>query len=150
MDFFQELIANRVLWVVVVAWFAAQAVKVIIDVIVQRRFDFARFFFGLGGMPSSHSAMVSALAVAVGMQEGFNSAAFVIAFVVAGVVMTDAAGVRRAAGQHAEVINRMVKDLFEPGRTPINRSLKELLGHSPFEVVVGAILGVAIAIIMML
>lgn len=149
MTFFQELMANRVLWVVLVAWFTAQAIKVSLDVIIQRKFDWGRFFFGLGGMPSSHSAMVCALAVAVGITEGFNSVLFAVVFVLAGVVMTDAAGVRRAAGQQAEVINKIVKDLFALGRTPTNEILKEFLGHTPFEVIVGGIWGIVVALVMM-
>ena len=89
-----ELLANRVLWVAISGWFVAQALKVVFTYIIERRWDLGRFF-GLGGMPSSHSAVVCGMATAVGIARGFYSIEFTMAFVTASVVMTDAAGVRR-------------------------------------------------------
>ena len=97
---FEELFANRIMWVGVLAWFVAQAIKVLLALIREKRFRY-QLFFSLGGMPSSHSAIVSALSASIGLVNGFNSSEFAISFVVAVVVMTDAAGVRRAAGKQA-------------------------------------------------
>lgn len=148
MRFFTELFANRVLWVAILCWFVAQALKVVFAFIVDGRWAFDRFW-GLGGMPSSHSAVVCGLATAVGLSVGFYSAEFAIATVLASVVMTDAAGVRRAAGKQAAVLNKIVQDMISRGRVPTQENLKELLGHSPFEVTIGALLGILIAVIAM-
>jgi acid phosphatase family membrane protein YuiD len=145
---FYELITNRVLMTCVAAWFIAQALKVLFYYILEKRWDLNRMF-GLGGMPSSHSAVVCALATAVGVSRGFYSPEFAISFVLASVVMTDAAGVRRAAGKQAALINRIVKELIEEGKGLTHETLKELLGHSPFEVLIGALLGILIAVIIM-
>lgn len=148
MQFFEELFANRVLLVGVLGWFFAQALKVVFTYVLERKWDFSRFF-GLGGMPSSHAAVVCGLAAAVGISRGYYSAEFAIAFVLAGVVMTDAAGVRRAAGKQAAMLNKIVQDMIASGRGLSGETLKELLGHTPFEVLVGALLGVLIAFIVM-
>ena len=148
MRFLMEILANRVLMVSVVCWFVAQALKVVFTYIVERRWDFGRFF-GLGGMPSSHSSVVCGLATAVGFAEGFYSSGFAIAVILACVVMTDAAGVRRAAGKQAALLNRIVQDMIANGRGLTYETLKELLGHSPFEVTIGALLGILIAVVMM-
>ncbi len=148
MRFFQEIAMNRVLLVGVVCWFVAQALKVVFHLIIEQKWDFARFF-GLGGMPSSHSSVVCGLATAVGLQSGFYSPEFAISFVLAAVVMTDAAGVRRAAGKQAALLNRIMADMMQHGRGLTYESLKELLGHSPFEVLIGALLGVLIGFLMM-
>ena len=147
MRFFTELAGNRVFWAAVASWFVAQALKVVFTYIVERRWVLSRFF-GLGGMPSSHSAVVCSVAVGTGMANGFYSSEFAIAFILACVVMTDAAGVRRAAGQQAAVLNKIVQDMIESGRGLTSESLKELLGHTPFEVIIGALLGVLIGILM--
>lgn len=148
MQFFEELFANRVLLVGVLGWFFAQALKVVFTYVLERKWDFSRFF-GLGGMPSSHAAVVCGLAAAVGISRGYYSAEFAIALVLAGVVMTDAAGVRRAAGKQAAMLNKIVQDMIASGRGLSGETLKELLGHTPFEVLVGALLGVLIAFIVM-
>ncbi len=148
MRLLNELAANRVLLVAVVSWFVAQALKVVFTYIIERRWDLGRFF-GLGGMPSSHSSVVCGIAVAAGIARGFYSTEFAIAFVLACVVMTDAAGVRRAAGKQAALLNKIVQDMIANGFGFKFESLKELLGHSPFEVTIGALLGVAIAVMIM-
>ena len=147
MRFFTEIASNRVFWAAVTSWFVAQALKVVFTYIVERRWDLGRFF-GLGGMPSSHSSVVCSVAVAIGMADGFYSSEFALAFILACVVMTDAAGVRRAAGQQAAVLNKVVQDMIANGRGLTSDTLKELLGHTPFEVVIGAMLGVLIGILM--
>jgi acid phosphatase family membrane protein YuiD len=98
-------------------------------------------------MPSSHSAFTSSLAVAIGIEAGFDSALFALALGFALVVMYDAAGIRRAAGKQAAVLNHIVDELFHSGRIRENR-LRELLGHTPVEVLAGAALGVAVSVIM--
>lgn len=141
----QEILANSVLWTAIFAWFTAQVIKFMLVLITTKTIDFRRLT-GSGGMPSSHSAIVCSLAIAVGLQEGFASAGFAICTIIAFVVMYDASGVRRAAGQHAKILNDLIR-----GTSNISsggKLLKELLGHSPLEVVAGAALGIAIAVIM--
>ncbi len=148
MEILSQIGHNRVLWVSVLGWFVAQALKIVFTFISEGRLDFKRIV-GLGGMPSSHSSVVCALATATGIAYGFDTVEFAICAVLATIVMTDAAGVRRAAGKQARQINRIVQDMIESGRGLTYETMKELLGHSPFEVVVGAILGILIAIIAM-
>ena len=148
MRFFQEIIMNRVLLVAITCWFVAQALKVVFHLIIEQKLDFSRFF-GLGGMPSSHSSVVCGLATSVGLSSGFYSPEFAISFILAAVVMTDAAGVRRAAGKQAAVLNQLIADMFDPDRGLTYETLKELLGHSPFEVLIGALLGILIGFLMM-
>ena len=123
----------------VTAWALAQIVKVPLDYFFTREMNW-HLLFSAGGMPSSHSALVVALGWAIGLEYGFDSAAFAIAFVVGVVVIYDATGVRRAAGEHAKVINRMIDDLVE-GHPLKEKELKELLGHTPRQVFVGIIFG---------
>ena len=149
MRYIQEILSNRVLWIAVLSWFAAQALKIVFTAILERRWDFSRLFFGLGGMPSSHSSVVCSLATAVGIARGFYSVEFAMSFMFAFIVMTDAAGVRRAAGKQAAVLNKLVQEMLSTGKGPTTEKLKELLGHTPFEVVVGALLGVLIALLFM-
>ena len=148
MRFFTEILSNRVLIVGVLSWFSAQALKVVFTYIIERKWDLGRFF-GLGGMPSSHSAVVCGVAAAVGLSRGFYSSDFALAAILAGVVMTDAAGVRRAAGRQAVLLNKIVQDMIANGRGFSYERLKELLGHSPFEVLIGALLGVLLAVSIM-
>ncbi|XP_038689560.1 uncharacterized membrane protein YuiD-like isoform X2 [Tripterygium wilfordii] len=112
----------------------------------DRKWDF-RKMLGSGGMPSSHSALVTALAVAVGLQEGTETPAFAIALVVACVVMYDASGVRLHAGRQAELLNQIVCEL--PPEHPISnvRPLRDKLGHTPVQVGAGAVLGCIVAIV---
>lgn len=144
MRILMEIAQNQVLITGLLAWFVAQGLKVVFTVIVDRKIDLKRMF-GLGGMPSSHSAVVCSLATGCGITCGFYSVEFAIAAVLATVVMTDAAGVRRAAGKQAVQINRIVQDMIENGHGLTYENMKELLGHTPFEVLVGAILGIILA-----
>ncbi len=148
MRYIQEILSNRILMVGVLSWFVAQALKVIFTAILEKRLDLGRLF-GLGGMPSSHSSVVCGMATAVGMARGFYSVEFAICTIMAMVTMTDAAGVRRAAGKQAAVLNKIVQDMIESGKGPTNERLKELLGHTPFEVLIGALLGVLIGLLCM-
>lgn len=143
-----DLLGNRVFWACVLSWIAAQGSKVVICRLVDKKWDFRRFL-GLGGMPSSHSSVTCTLAVSAGIMRGFGSLEFVMALVMAIVVMTDASGVRREAGQHARVLNKILQEMMENDKGITFDTLKELLGHSPFEVLVGALLGVLVAFIVM-
>ena len=130
----------------VVAWTIAQTAKVIIYSIREHRLNL-RVLAVTGGMPSSHSAIVMGMTTAVGKYAGVNSAAFAIALIFSFVVMYDAAGLRRAAGRQAAILNRLVEDLVNM-RGVQEAKLRELLGHTPVEVLVGAILGVAAGLIL--
>lgn len=140
------LFGNRIIATSVLAWFIAQLLKVIFVLIIEKRIDFSRFV-GSGGMPSSHTAFVASLAVSVASVKGFDSVEFAISFAVAMVVMYDASGVRRAAGQQARILNKLVYEWRRHDLTFVEEQLKELLGHTPFEVLIGALLGIAIALI---
>ena len=125
----------------VTATLAAQVLKVILVLLTERRWAFDRML-ETGGMPSSHSATVTSLAVTIGMVEGFGSTIFALAIVFAGIVMYDASGIRRAAGMHAQLINDLVQELahlFDEGFQPT--ALKTLLGHTYPQVIVGSLLG---------
>jgi len=141
-----ELAKNKVFWLTISAWFITQTLKVIIGVIRERRFDF-RWFVGTGGMPSSHAATVSALATSVGLYVGFDSVQFAISVAFAIVVIFDAQGVRRATGKQAELLNKMLDDIYWKHRIQEDR-LKELLGHAPIEVFVGIALGIALVVLL--
>ncbi len=144
-DLFSQLIANRVLQTAVGALLAAQILKVFFVLLVRGKLDL-RFFLNSGGMPSSHSALVSALAVSIGREYGFDSAFFAIATVFALIVMYDAAGVRRAAGKQAEVLNQIIEQIYRNQNLTQER-LKELIGHTPIEVFAGCLLGILYALV---
>ena len=139
-----EIFANPVFMAAVWAWAVAQTLKVLFYSMRERRVNL-RWLVTMGGMPSSHSATVAGLATAVGLREGVRSTPFAIALAFALVVMYDAAGVRRAAMTQARILNQIVDELFQ-GHPISETRLRELLGHTPVEVFVGAILGIAIAI----
>ena len=144
--YLEQLWHNSVLWTAVIGWAAAQIIKFILVFLLYRKVDFRRFT-GSGGMPSSHSSLVVSLAVSVGFTEGFDSLIFAACAVTALIVMYDAAGVRRSAGQQAAILNRIVEDWGKEDYTHTEKRLKELLGHTPVEVIAGALLGAIIAII---
>jgi acid phosphatase family membrane protein YuiD len=128
-----------------VAWFVAQVAKVLLSSFRLRRLNL-RVLADPGGMPSSHAAIVMGLTAAVGKHLGLSTAPFAIALIFSFVVMYDAAGVRRAAGRQAAVLNRLVQDLVHM-RGVQETELRELLGHTPVEVLVGAVLGIGIALL---
>ncbi len=127
----------------VLGWFVAQGLKVLIYWYRHHKIDF-RLFVGTGGMPSSHSSFVSSLSAAIGLEAGWNSPAFILSLGMALVIMSDAAGVRRAAGQQAQILNQILDDLNRSKPFPHTR-LKELLGHTPVQVFVGAFIGIVVA-----
>lgn len=133
---------NSVLITAFTAWAIAQITKVITFAVKEKRINFRRLV-GTGGMPSSHTTFVASLATGIGIKEGVNTSIFALAVVFALVVMYDAAGVRRAAGKQAQVLNRIVDDIYKKDFHP--ERLKELLGHTPVEVLVGAGFGIAYA-----
>jgi len=139
-----ELFQNRVLGTALLAWILAQVLKVLIASAVTRTIAVSRVF-GSGGMPSSHAAFVMSLSLSIGFETGFDSAVFALSAVFAMVVMYDAAGVRRAAGKQAKLLNSIVMHWIGEGKPPDYEQLKELLGHTPVEVFAGAVLGAMIA-----
>lgn len=151
MSDFATIIENRVLLVALSAWVLAQAAKILLNFLLEKKWDF-NLLVSSGGFPSSHTAIVSALAISIGKTEGWDSSLFAISVALAVIVMYDAAGVRRAAGNHARVINYLVEWMrqHQAGRLADNlqqERLKELIGHTPFEVFGGAALGCALALI---
>ncbi|HLB65499.1 MAG TPA: divergent PAP2 family protein [Anaerolineales bacterium] len=137
------LFDNRALVACMIAWGLAQALKLPIEYALTRTWDWS-LLLRAGGMPSSHSALVSAAAHAIGLTEGFDSPIFALAIAIAMVVIYDATGIRRQAGRHAEIINAMVRDLVE-GHPLRQEQLREVLGHSPFEAFVGLVMGILVA-----
>lgn len=137
------MMKNVILATAFTAWMIAQILKTLTSYWKHGTLHFERLV-GAGGMPSSHTALVVSLAWSVGLHEGFGSAIFAVSVILAGIVMYDAAGVRRAAGKQAKVINKLVRQL-RVEHTVHDITLKELLGHSPIEVLAGALLGIGIA-----
>ncbi|MCL1963455.1 MAG: divergent PAP2 family protein [Firmicutes bacterium] len=144
MDDIARMFENQVLDAALLAWVIAQALKLIISSVSSRKLVLARLIES-GGMPSSHAAFVVALSFGVGFRVGFDSAVFALAAVFALVVMYDATGVRRETGIQAKLLNRIVTDLIEEGRLPQQDQVRELLGHTPVEVLAGAIIGAFVA-----
>ena len=142
--FFQEIARNKILIVTLSAWAIAQCIKVVRGVIHEKRFDF-RWFIGTGGMPSSHAAGATALATTCGLRYGVDSVEFALAAVFAMVTMFDAQGVRRATGEQAEILNKIMDDIYWKGRIEADR-LKELIGHTPVQVFIGGMLGFVLAL----
>ena len=134
---------NKILLITLAVWAIAQGIKVVLGVIREKRFNF-KWFIGTGGMPSSHAAGAMALATACGLETGFDSIEFALAVVFALVTMFDAQGVRRAAGQQAAMLNQILDDMYWKGRIETER-LFELIGHSPLQVIIGGLLGIALA-----
>ena len=139
-----EIIRNPVLFPALVAWLVAQTIKVLLHMIFYGKIDYSRFI-GSGGMPSSHSAFVMSLSVSIGLIHGWASTYFAISLALAFIVMYDAAGVRRAAGKQAAVLNDIIEEIQANRGIPAEK-LKELIGHTPVEVIAGAILGVIISL----
>lgn len=140
-----QFLHNKVMLTAFFGWFIAQCIKVFRGVIKEKRFNF-KWFIGTGGMPSSHAAGATALAASIGIQEGVGSPAFVIAGVFAIVVIFDAQGVRRATGKQAEILNKMLDDIYWKKEIQQDR-LKELIGHTPIQVIAGLLIGLCVAFI---
>lgn len=141
-----QILDNQILLVAIAACLIAQVLKLIIDLIQNGKFS-VKVLTTTGGMPSAHSALVTALAAGVGENLGWKSAEFAIATIFAIVVMYDAAGVRQAAGKQARILNQMVGELFSEDHKFNEEKLKELLGHTPVQVIAGSVLGVVISLL---
>lgn len=138
---FQAILQNTPLWAAIIAWATAQGIKIILTLIVDKKFDASRIV-GTGGMPSSHSSFTMALSFSIGKYYGFDSPLFAIALIFSFVTMYDAQGIRRAAGKQAEILNMLILE----HKIPDVGELKELLGHTPLEVAAGALLGIVIGL----
>jgi hypothetical protein len=139
------ILGNHALIVALLACIIAQVLKLLIELIRHRKLSL-RVLTTTGGMPSAHSALVTALATSIGEDFGWGSGEFAIAAMFAVIVMYDAAGVRQAAGKQARILNQMIDELFQEDHQFNEQKLKELLGHTPVQVIVGSILGVLIAV----
>lgn len=135
---------NYMLVSAIIGWFIAQVIKIFTNLFVKKEFDI-KILFSNGGMPSSHSSTVLALATAAAVSQGFGSPIFAVSGILAVIVMNDAFGVRWQAGVQAQIINKMVMELFS-NKEEFDVKLKEIIGHTPFQVFMGALLGTAIAI----
>ncbi|MCA1955148.1 MAG: divergent PAP2 family protein [Anaerolinea sp.] len=138
------LLQNRILIAALLGWFVAQTLKLPFEYLRSRKWNWG-LWFSAGGMPSSHSSLVTATALACGLYEGFDSPVFALSVAIMMIVVYDAAGVRRQAGIHAQKINLLIEELFT-GQPISEERLKEVLGHTPPEVVGGVILGIFIAL----
>ena len=139
------MLENRILAGALLAWLIAQSIKLAIALARTRRVDF-RYMASAGGMPSAHSALVTALATGVGREQGLDSALFAVAALFAAVVMYDAAGVRQAVSVQARILNRMMDEIFTQHAFS-ERRLLELLGHTRLEVFVGFLLGIVVGVL---
>ena len=139
------LFLNPILLTALTAWSIAQILKVLIEFILQRTWNWA-LLFQAGGMPSSHSAMVSAAALSIGLNMGFDLPVFAVASILAMIVIYDATGIRREAGRQAVLINTIIEEIAK-GKLAQHKRLKEVLGHTPGEALMGTLLGLAISVI---
>lgn len=146
MQEFNQIFNNHILIISIAACLMAQLLKLIIELIRHGKVNL-KYLVTTGGMPSAHSTLVSSLATGVGIKEGWNSSGFAIACLFAVIVMYDAAGVRQAAGKQARILNQILDGFFEDGKEVDEERLKELLGHTPFQVLVGLALGVGISLV---
>ncbi|MBE9222075.1 divergent PAP2 family protein [Cyanobacterium stanieri LEGE 03274] len=140
MQIVSEILSNKLIVIPLLSCIISQIIKVTVDTVHNRKFSF-RYIVSTGGMPSAHSALVGSLATGIGQTLGWSSPEFAIASIFAGIVMYDAAGVRQAAGKQARVLNQIMEGMINHEDFNEER-LKELLGHTPFQVVVGLILGI--------
>ena len=145
MNYLLDILNNKFIYIPILVWFFIQSSKVIWDLVATKKFNFKRIL-GAGGMPSSHSAVVTSLTVLIGKSEGLASPIFALSFIFAMVVMYDAAGVRRAAGKQAHLLNKIIET---PGLTnvEVQERLVEVLGHTPLQVIVGATIGIIVGLI---
>ncbi len=144
LDVIKEFFCNYMLVSAIIGWFLAQIIKIFTNLFVKKKFDI-RMLFSNGGMPSSHSSTVLALATAAAISQGLGSPAFAISGILSVIVMNDAFGVRWQAGRQAQVINKMIMELFQ-NTDQFDVKLKEIIGHTPFQVFMGALLGFVVAL----
>ena len=146
MQDFEAIFQNKILLVSLIACFSAQGLKLIIELIRHRKINF-RYLVSTGGMPSAHSALVGALATGVGLTKGWESPEFAIACLFAVIVMYDAAGVRQAAGKQARILYQLLDEFLHDNHHLNEERLKELLGHTPFQVLIGLTWGISVSIL---
>lgn len=142
---FVEIITNKIFVVTLLVWIVAQSIKIVINLLRGKKFNF-KWVLSTGGMPSSHAAGVAALATGCGLQEGFQSGLFALAAVFAMVTMFDAQGVRRSTGVQAAILNKVVDDLYLHKKVEIDR-VREFVGHTPIQVLAGFLLGSGLTIL---
>ncbi len=142
---FKQIISNPVLQAAVLAWFLAQFIKLVIEIIRNNKVDW-HILMSAGGMPSSHASSITAAMLGVGLFDGFDTPLFGLAFVISMIVLYDAAGVRRQAGRQAEKINKMINELLK-GHPLSQEQLQEVLGHTPFQVFMGFLLGIGVTLV---
>jgi len=147
LNFFRDMFGNFYLMSVACSWFLAQIIKIFTGYFHDDSFNLKKFMFGTGGMPSSHSATVMSLVVASAIVNGAGSYQFAASSLLAIIVMSDAMGVRLETGKQAQVINKIVIELFS-GKGDTTANLKEIIGHTPFQVFMGAALGIAVPIVL--
>jgi acid phosphatase family membrane protein YuiD len=148
LDSIKDFFGNYMLMSAVVAWLSAQIIKIFTGAFQNRKMSLKTLLFSSGGMPSSHAAAVVALAISAGLSQGFGSPIFAVCGIFSIIVMIDASGVRYETGKQSQVINKMVEELFSGDMDMLNIGLKELVGHTPFQVFMGFLLGIAVAAIM--
>ena len=146
MSILQQLLSNYVLACAASAWLIAQLLKLPLNFMVNKEWDWT-ILISPGGMPSSHSAISTATALAIGLKEGFNTSLFALATTLATIVIYDATSIRRQAGIHAEWINKIIEEMFKSVNFSYKK-LQEVLGHTPFEAIAGVVLGIIMALIM--
>ena len=145
---FQSLITNYWLLSAASGWFLAQILKIFTGFFKEQDFSFRTLFFGTGGMPSSHTATVSALCTSVAITEGFGSPLFAITAILTMVVMIDATGVRRETGKQSRALNQIIEELFSDSGDQFDKHFKELIGHTPLQVFFGCLTGIGAALLL--
>ena len=150
MNFFVQIFTNRILVVGIVSWFLAQIFKIFTGFFKEQDFSIKTMLFGTGGMPSSHTATVSALCTSSAITEGFGSPLFAIAAILTMVVMIDATGVRRETGKQSRALNQIIEELFSDSASQFDKHFKELIGHTPLQVFFGCLTGIGAALLLTL
>lgn len=143
---FGMLTTNPIIDCALLAWFLAQLIKVILEAVLTRRLD-VRLFVSSGGMPSSHSALVVACAASIGKLHGIQGPAFALAVILSAVVMYDACNVRRSAGDTARLVNQLLAHVEKLAAEDFADDLREVMGHTPLQVLMGALLGLGVGLL---
>ena len=146
MSFVKDFFENYILISAICGWLIAQILKFIVSLFKREKINYLTLLSSTGGMPSSHSATVVALCVGSGIQEGISSPYFAISAIFAMIVMIDASGVRYETGEQSKILNKITRELFSGDPEMANSGLKELVGHTPFQVIMGAITGACVAV----
>ena len=146
MNYFYDFSNNYLLISALLGWLIAQILKVFTGMFSKEKFSLKRLLFSNGGMPSSHSATVMALTVAALLEHGIGSAVFAVCAILSIIVMNDAVGVRQETGKQSKVINQIMREMSTGRPEDVETGLKELVGHTPLQVVFGAITGIVVAI----